>query len=104
MEPESGKKMPVIMRMVVVFPAPFRPSRPVIVPRRTVNETPSTARTAPNVLTTLRTSNTTDISRTLPRPETLRQDRPGILEAAYCTWAGGQGLGGVGVGDRGVIV
>src|ERR1043166_9151450 len=65
MLPESGRKMPVIIRMVVVFPAPFRPSSPVMVPRRTEKETPSTARTTPNVLTTSRTAKTTDIHRPL---------------------------------------
>src|SRR3954449_183096 len=82
------------MRMVVVFPAPFRPRSPVIVPRRTVNETPSTARTAPNVLTTSRTSNTTDMRR---QPFSRNVKR---LEAAYCTWGGGLGLG---VGGSGII-
>ena len=48
--------MPVIIRIVVVLPAPLRPRRPVIVPRRTVNETPSTARTSPNVFRTSRTA------------------------------------------------
>src|SRR5438270_12443927 len=81
-DPASGKKTPVIIRMVVVFPAPFRPSNPVIVPRWTVNETPSTALTAPNVFTTSRTDNTTDM-RKLPSEQ-----------AAYCTVGGDQGLGG----------
>src|SRR5688500_1886190 len=49
-------KMPVIMRMVVVFPAPLRPSSPVMVPLRTLNETPSTARTSPNVFRISRTA------------------------------------------------
>src|SRR5690242_7155083 len=38
------------MRSVVVLPAPFGPSRPVISPSRAVNDTPSTAFTAPNAL------------------------------------------------------
>ena len=38
---------PSIIRMVVVLPAPFGPSRPKISPRPTVNEMPSTAATLP---------------------------------------------------------
>src|SRR5690242_21742746 len=38
------------MRNVVVLPAPLGPSRPVISPSRAVNDTPSTAFTAPNAL------------------------------------------------------
>src|SRR5471032_504624 len=60
-DPASGMKMPVIMRIVVVFQAPLRPRRPVIVPRRIEKETPSTARTSPNVLTTSRTARISDI-------------------------------------------
>src|SRR3954452_20070091 len=67
--------------MVVVFPAPLRPSSPVIVPRWTVNETPSTARTVPNVFTTSRTDNTTDIRK-------LPGEQP-----AYCKRVGVQGFG-----------
>src|SRR5947209_822733 len=88
MLPESGRKMPVIIRMVVVFPAPLRPRRPVMVPCRTVKETPSTALTTPNVLTTSRTAKTTDIRRNLAE---------GLGTAAYCTRGRGQGLGGMGV-------
>src|SRR5205823_13548820 len=84
MVPASGRKMPVIIRMVVVFPAPFRPRSPVMVPRRTENETPSTARTAPNVLTTSRTARTTDIRRPLTGE---------VGNAAYCTRGGGRGYG-----------
>jgi hypothetical protein len=40
---------PVIMRMVVDFPAPFGPRNPSTSPRPTENETPSTARFAPNI-------------------------------------------------------
>jgi len=36
--------------MVVVFPAPFGPRNPKIVPSSTENEIPSTATTSPNVL------------------------------------------------------
>src|SRR3954467_3753607 len=84
-EPASGKKTPVIIRMVVVFPAPLRPSSPVIVPRWTVNETPSTARTAPNVFTTSRTDKTTDMRK-------LPGESP-----AYCKREGGLGFGEGGV-------
>jgi hypothetical protein len=65
--PESGMKMPVIIRMVVVFPAPFRPRSPVIVPRRTVNEIPSTARTSPKTLTMSRTARISPIAENSPR-------------------------------------
>src|SRR5690349_13144002 len=58
MVPLSGRKMPVIMRMVVVFPAPLRPRRPVMVPRFTANETPSTARTVAKDLVMSRTERT----------------------------------------------
>src|SRR5229473_1760650 len=51
------------MRIVVVLPAPLRPRRPVMVPCRTEKETPSTARTAPNVLVISRTERTSVISR-----------------------------------------
>src|SRR3954470_6144575 len=86
-EPASGKKTPVIIRIVVVFPAPLRPSSPVIVPRWTVNETPSTARRAPNVFTTSRTDQTTDIrklsqrlSRRIVREGELRFRRNRIVQ------------------------
>src|SRR5207245_8356335 len=62
-EPESGMKMPVIILIVVVLPAPLRPRRPVMVPCWTEKETPSTARTAPNVLTISRTERTSLIRR-----------------------------------------
>ena len=42
---------PVTMRMVVDLPAPFGPRKPSTSPRSTLNETPSTARLAPNVFT-----------------------------------------------------
>src|SRR5882672_10221230 len=44
---------PVIMRMVVDFPAPFGPRKPSTSPRSTVNEMPSTARFGPNAFTSL---------------------------------------------------
>ncbi|HEV7765663.1 MAG TPA: hypothetical protein VGQ76_11725 [Thermoanaerobaculia bacterium] len=40
------------MRISVVFPAPFSPTSPTISPRRSVSETSSTARVAPNDLLT----------------------------------------------------
>jgi hypothetical protein len=45
--PASGLTTPQIIPSVVVFPAPFAPSHPVILPSVATNETPSTARTAP---------------------------------------------------------
>ena len=51
--PAVGGMKPVIMRMVVDLPAPLGPRKPSTSPRSTVNEMPSTARLAPNVLTRL---------------------------------------------------
>ncbi len=48
----------MIMRRVVVFPAPFGPSRPRITPRVAENETPLTASTSPKRLLTPSTSRT----------------------------------------------
>jgi len=44
------------MRNVVVFPDPFGPSRPVIIPAGAVNDTSRTAVTRPKVLVSPRTS------------------------------------------------
>src|SRR5882762_1717905 len=85
-EPASGKKTPVIIRMVVVFPAPFRPSNPVIVPRWTVNETPSTARTSPNVFTTSRTDKTTDMRKLSERLVGVLYEREGERFRAWDMW------------------
>src|SRR3972149_2967535 len=52
MSPPSDLKMSIIMRMVVVLPAPLGPSRPKISPAYTSNETSSTARTGPKDLRT----------------------------------------------------
>src|SRR6266550_2604203 len=49
--PSVGGIKPVIMRMVVDLPAPLGPRKPSTSPRSTENETPSTARLGPNVLT-----------------------------------------------------
>jgi hypothetical protein len=46
--PSVGGIKPVIMRMEVDLPAPFGPRNPKTSPRSTENETPSTARFAPN--------------------------------------------------------
>src|SRR6267143_1654061 len=51
--PAVGGMNPVIMRMVVDFPAPFGPRKPSTSPRSTVNEMPSTARFGPNAFTSL---------------------------------------------------
>src|SRR6266851_9774287 len=42
---------PVIIRIVVDFPAPFGPRKPSTSPRSTENDTPSTARFGPKVFT-----------------------------------------------------
>src|SRR6266581_3069968 len=47
--PSVGGMKPVIIRMVVDFPAPFGPRKPSTSPRSTENDTPSTARFGPNV-------------------------------------------------------
>src|SRR5882762_8046922 len=44
---------PVIMRMVVDFPAPFGPRKPSTSPRSTVNEMSSTARLGPKAFASL---------------------------------------------------
>src|SRR5713101_7666420 len=49
--PSVGGMKPVIIRMVVDFPAPFGPRNPSTSPRSTENDTPSTARFGPNVFT-----------------------------------------------------
>jgi len=41
--PESGMVMPIIIRMVLVLPAPLGPSRPNIVPGAMLNDKSSTA-------------------------------------------------------------
>ena len=41
--PEPGSRNPVIIRIVVVFPAPFGPRKPRISPLSTRNDTSSTA-------------------------------------------------------------
>ena len=41
--PEVGVTRPISIAIVVVFPAPLPPSRPVIVPRGSANEMPATA-------------------------------------------------------------
>jgi len=41
--PLSGSSRPRIIRIVVVFPAPFGPRKPVTTPGRTVNVKPETA-------------------------------------------------------------
>ena len=48
--PLVGGRKPVIMRMVVDLPAPLGPRKPSTSPRSTANDTPSTARLAPNTL------------------------------------------------------
>ena len=49
--PSVGGMKPVIIRIDVDFPAPFGPRKPSTSPRSTANDTPSTARFAPNVFT-----------------------------------------------------
>src|SRR5437773_7106340 len=49
--PSVGGMNPVIIRIEVDLPAPLGPRKPSTSPRSTENETPSTARFGPNVLT-----------------------------------------------------
>src|SRR6267143_6528602 len=51
--PAVGGMNPVIMRMVVDFPAPFGPRKPSTSPRSTVNEMSSTARLGPKAFASL---------------------------------------------------
>jgi hypothetical protein len=48
MRPVSGGSSVIIVRIVVVFPAPFGPSKPNTSPCSSANVTSSTARTSPN--------------------------------------------------------
>ncbi len=50
--PTSGPRMSSIIRMVVVFPAPFGPSRPYMDPRGTIRSRSRTATVSPNCLPT----------------------------------------------------
>src|SRR6185312_13433631 len=51
--PESGMVMPIIMRMVLVLPAPFGPSSPNMVPGAILNDRSSTAMNLSYALQTL---------------------------------------------------
>ena len=51
-DPLSGVRMPVIMRRVVVLPAPFGPRNPYIIPPGTSSESWSTAVWGPKRLVT----------------------------------------------------
>src|SRR5215213_5850581 len=53
--PSVGGIKPVIMRIEVDLPAPLGPRKPSTSPRSTENDTPSTARLGPKVLTRLST-------------------------------------------------
>src|SRR3954464_13788454 len=54
--PESGSVMPIIMRMVLVLPAPLGPSRPNMVPSAIEKERSSTATNLSYALRTARNS------------------------------------------------
>src|SRR6185312_15094520 len=56
MWPDVGRCTPAMVLKSVVLPAPFGPIKPVIVRSRKVNDTPSTARSPPNSLTSSPTS------------------------------------------------
>ena len=42
-DPEAGTVIPIIMRIELVFPEPFGPSKPNIVPGSITSDRPSTA-------------------------------------------------------------
>src|SRR6516162_1846498 len=48
--PAVGSSRPAIIRIVVDFPAPLGPTKPVTRPGSTVNDTPSSATAGPNLL------------------------------------------------------
>src|SRR4051812_10108806 len=52
MRPDRGLTSPLMVRSRVVLPAPLAPRTAVMVPSSTLIETPSSARTAPYVVTT----------------------------------------------------
>jgi hypothetical protein len=54
--PDVGASRPRMIRIVVVFPEPFGPSKPVTTPGRAVNDSWFTARLAPYSLVSSRTS------------------------------------------------
>ena len=61
--PRSGVIRPAIIETVVVFPAPFGPSSPIIWPGTTANDTSSTATSGPKALRRLRTSSMVHLIR-----------------------------------------
>ena len=67
-----GAASPSSIRSVVVFPAPFGPRKPVIVPASSANESSSTASTLPNRF--VNESATTANSRA-PAPDELNPDK-----------------------------
>ena len=62
----------MIMRMVVVLPAPLAPTKPVIRPGSTTNETSSTAVLSPNLLVRCRTSSAGGVWWLIPVPFLVR--------------------------------
>src|SRR5690606_31122549 len=87
--PPLSARTPMIMRMVVVFPAPFPPTKPVIRPSSTRNDTWSTAQWSPKRRTTLSSSS---IVRCPP------------VSRGSGAGPGGAARSGQGVGGRGPVV
>src|SRR5687768_3037352 len=79
--PVSGRKTRLIIRSVVVLPAPFLPRRPVMVPLRTAKETSSSARTDANDFETSLSVTTASMGRcggTLHRPGGSQRGTSGV--------------------------
>ena len=96
MAPASGASAPAIKLKRVVFPAPFGPMSPVMVPGSIVRSTLSTARRLPNDLTSADTSSMTpDYGKARPphhRPDVIRAHQrdaePGVLQSSGSRAAG----------------
>src|SRR4051794_39226680 len=63
MRPAAGRTNPLMVRSSVVLPAPLAPRTAVIVRSSTCSDTPSSARTAPYVVTTSSTESIADLPR-----------------------------------------
>src|SRR5512143_2239242 len=79
--PRSGCISVYRQRSVVVLPAAFGPSRPVISPSRAMNDTPSTATTLPNRLCRFLTSIIARASRRCAVEVEQGRDRAEVVDA-----------------------
>src|SRR4051812_9147888 len=87
--PPFGGIWPVAMRKLVVFPAPFGPSRPTTSPASTLNDTPFTTSRRPKYLTSPSTSNS-GMPRPPCRDDPGRGTYPNRLADASRTGRGGR--------------